>query len=119
MVGRVGKTVPGSREHFRQNQHGHVAANAIAYARNPAQNIEHFGVSLWTSVIKLDCIRPRRKIRVFAMSKGPPALFGFSLKESLAGGFRLRLNEQFRKSLDPGMINAQMIWDEIQNQFHA
>ncbi len=78
MVDRNGKPGPGLGEDFGKNEHGHVAADAIATVGDGVEHFEHFGVGLGTAVIELDGIGPSREVWVFAVGEEAEAVMGLT-----------------------------------------
>ena len=111
---RGGEMLPGAAEHVLEQQHGHVAADAVAPAGDGPEQAGHCGAGGRASVIQLDGIRPGRAVRLLAMRQPARAKPGL-----LAKGPRARfwsLHEQVRPLCEPAMIQAKMVRHEIQEQ---
>ncbi len=117
------RQTPGFFEHVGQHQHRHVAARAVSMLRDKPQLVDHGVPCVVARVVELRDVGPRRKVRI--------ARAGDRLHVS-----RRQINEPERRRITPerlfaasheplgirrrpGMIEADVVRDEIEQQPHA
>src|SRR6516164_8954134 len=60
---------PGSFEDLRQNQHGHVASQAVASVRNLDQLADHRFLGSRVAIVELKGVWPAGKVRITSVGK--------------------------------------------------
>ena len=106
--------LPGTGENIAQDEHRHVAADAVTSRGDGLEHTEHRLAGRSGAVIELDGVSPGGRVRVFAV--GQPTNARNCL---LAEGFRGRdraLHEQLRSRGQPGMIETHVVRNEIEQQ---
>ncbi len=68
---------PGAFKDFGQQQHGHVAAHAVAFAADCGQLLDLGGLQCGIGVVELQRVGPAGIVRVAAMRDGAQAVSGF------------------------------------------
>ena len=109
-----GERAPGFGKYVVENEHRHVAADAVTQASDALEFCEHGLAGGWIAVIKLDGIDPGTHVWVLAAGQPAPAFCSFAAKG--IGAFEAAMDKEFRTMFDPGMIVPEMIGNEIQNQ---
>ena len=66
---RLGRDAPGPLEDFRQDQHRHVAAHAVALTGDSHQFADHGFLRSWVAVVELQRVRPAGEIRIAAVGQ--------------------------------------------------
>jgi len=108
---------PGAGEDVVEEKHGHIATDAIAEAGNVQELVEHGAASFGPAIIELGGVAPGGKIRVFAVGEPPRAEGG--LLEERAGDAAGALDEEVGAVAEPGVVEPDMVGDEIEQQFKA
>src|SRR5262245_10937978 len=106
------KAFPSLGEDIFEHQHGHIAAHSVATAGNGLQLLDHCSVSGRVAVIELHGVSPGEEIRVLAVRQPTRARCGL-LHESFLG-FGFTRNKQVRSSLNPGVIEADVVGYEVE-----
>ena len=114
---RRGLLLPRRGENIVEQEHGHIATHSIAKPCHTLKFVSHGLASCGIAVIELDGISPGRKVRVFAVGKPTRAAERLMLER--IGPLRRALDEEFGPFPKPGMIVAEMIWNEVENQFDS
>ena len=117
------QTLPRVRENVGEHQHRHVAPHAVGVFRHLPQLADERSPHLHVAVIQLRHIGPRREKRI-AAARDEPNVAIAQLDRPECGG---RLTECRGVSGDepvrvvghPGMVEPDMVGDEIDNQVHA
>ena len=63
----IGPDAPGAFEHIGQDQHGHVAAHAVALLGDSLQLADHRLLQFRVAVVELQRVGPAVKVRVSAI----------------------------------------------------
>src|SRR5205085_8582827 len=111
------KSLPGFDKNIVEQQHGHIATQTVTLLGQGMKQLDHRLLCSYVPVIELHGVRPRSEIRVFSMGKPEDAGAGLLRKRLRCLG--RALHEQLGLQTEPGMIDAKMIWNKIQNQFHS
>src|SRR5678815_5526288 len=111
--------IPCPLEDLRDDQHGHVTADAITLTRDPPQLAEHGLLQIRIPVVQLQSIGPARKVGVAPIGKDA-ALAG-NIQSAEVFWLRGKLflgptDEEVRMLLDPGMIRRHVVRDKIEDQ---
>ncbi len=115
----IGGNVPGPLEDLRDNQHGHVTADAITLARDPPQLAEHGLLQIRIAIVQLQRIRPACKVGIAPIGQDSTFAGDLPAAEILRLGGELFLgagDEEVRVLLHPGMIRRDMVGDKVQDQ---
>ena len=104
---------PGPLEDVRQDQHGHVAAHAVALAGDLQQLADHRLLRGRVAVVELQRVGPAGEIRVAAVGQQQVAALAFDpgviLRRPGQVEFRAA-DEVLGMVLDPGMVRAPCGW---------
>jgi hypothetical protein len=76
---------PGSVKDFRQNQHGHVAAQAIALASDSYQFADHRFLRGGVAVVQLKRVGPAREVRIATVGQEKVATLAVDPRVVLRG----------------------------------
>ena len=116
---RPGPRAPCPLEDFRDDQHRHVAAHAVALRRDFVQRAEHGVAAGKLRVIDLGRVRPRREKGI--ATEGDDRAFGRLEKRIRSFGQILlgALDENLRLQIQQPVIAAGVVADKIQNQVQA
>ena len=110
---------PGALENFRQNQHRHVAANAVAFAGDGDQFVDLRLLQLRIAVVELQRVGPTGIVGVASVredSRPPIGLDPHVVLRRAANLLLAALHVVVRVGLHPGMIRRRMVRHEIQHQ---
>ena len=113
---------PSAFKNVRQDQHGHVAPDAIALLGNSLQLADHGPLQIRVAVIELERVRPAVEVRVAAIREyqrtgsclDSTVVLRRPCQVTLAA-----LDEVVRVFVDPRMIRCHMVRDEIQQQLQS
>ena len=113
---------PAFFENIVEEEHGHVAADAVAMSGDGTELGDLRGASPGMEMIELGDIFPRRVVRIFGQGDVARALRGLHRVIEGRIGFVLfgrSLDVVFGVFADPGMIERGVITDEIEEESHA
>src|SRR5271157_475386 len=113
-----GAAAPGALEGRVQQQHGHVASDAIALSRNTGNRFQHRLPKPGLKPIELQNIGPCREVRI------PSAGVDSSLYHNVGcrvvpGILGIPANEVLRMLGDTRVVRRHMVGHEIEEQVHA
>src|SRR3954470_2711905 len=109
---------PGLLEDLRQEQHGHVATDAVALPGNAEKLLGHRLLGGGIRVVELERVGPGGKVRIAAVrAEYSPAPGIFLVCSSQ---FELRPGDVVvRAALDPRMIERRVVRDEVEHEPQA
>ena len=113
---------PGSFEDLGQDQHGHVAAHAVALSGNPHQFADHRFLRGGVGVVELQCVGPAGEIGITAVGEDQIAPLAFDSGIVLRSAGQVEfgaLNEIVGMIFDPGMIEPHVIGHEVEHELQA
>ncbi len=118
-----GRTLtPGPFEYVRQDQHGHVAAHAVALPGDLHQFAGHRFLRGGVGVVELQRVGPAGKIRITAMGEQQIAALAFDPGVVLRCAGQVNFgapDEIVRMILDPGVIEPHVIGHEVEHEPQA
>ena len=117
-----GALTPGALEDVGQDQHGHVAADAVALARDFQKDVDHRFLRRGVGVVKLQRVGPAGEVRIAAIRKDGVAGLALDRRVVLrsTGQVVLRAaDEMLGMILDPRVAEPHVIGDEIEHEFQA
>ena len=113
---------PGPLEDLRQDEHGHVAADAVALPGDLQELRDHRLLSGRMTVVKLQCVRPAVEVRVPAMGEQQVAPRPLHARVVLWRSRQIRFcpgDVVLGVVLHPGVIQAGVVGDEVEHQPQA
>jgi hypothetical protein len=113
---------PGSFEDVRQNEHGHIAAQAVTLTADPQQFSDQCLLRRSVAVVKLQRIRPARKVGIAPIGQHEIALLPLHpdvVLRSLGQVVFASGNVIFGVLFDPRVIGAGVIGNKVQHQLQA
>ena len=113
---------PGSFEYVRQDQHGHVAAHAVALSGDLHQLADHRFLRGGVGVVELQCVGPAGEIRITAVGQEQIATLAFDPGVVLRSAGQVEfgaLDEIVGMIFDPGMIEPHVIGHEVEHELQA
>lgn len=116
------KRAPSVGEDVVQNEHGHIAADAVAMFCDFAEFSDERGARGRLEVIELENIAPGREVRIATVGEKDGLGGRFLQKESgrvLAKVILRTANVIFRMRGNPRMVGRGVIGDEIENEADA
>ena len=119
---RVGPDAPGAFEHVGQDQHRHVAADAVALPGDSLQLADHRLLQVRVAVVELQRVGPAGEVRIAAVGEHQRPVFRLTRSSSAAQRARsvlAAMDEVLRMLFDPGMIEAHVIRHKIEHQLQA
>lgn len=113
---------PSTRENIVQDEHSHVAANAVAVLGDFAEFGDERGAGGRLEIIELQNVAPRREIRIAAVSEKDWLGGGFLQIE--CGGIFAKIllsaaNVKFGMRGGPRMVGSSVVGDEVENEADA
>jgi hypothetical protein len=112
---RLGAAAPGPLEDVRQDQHGHVAADAVAPVGDREQGVGHRLLDRGSRVVELQGVGPAVEVRVAAVGEDAATEAGEVLRparEVLLGP----LDEELGVLVDPGVVERDVVGHEVEHQ---
>ena len=110
---------PGALTDFRQHQHRHIAAYAVAFPRYFDQFLDPRRLQFGIAIIELQRIRPAGKVGVTAVSQDPRSVIGLNpyviVRSSRQRGF-IALHVKIGTGSDPGVIRCGVVRYIVQHQ---
>ena len=113
---------PGPLEDLRQDQHGHVATQAVTLPGNLFQNADHGLLRRRIAVVELQRIGPAGKVGIAPVRQEQIALRALDPGIVFGGLGQVEFGPRdvvFGVLVHPGVIEAGMIGDEIEHQLEA
>ena len=113
---------PGARENVVQNEHGHVATDAVAVIGDFAELGDERGARGGFEIIELDNVAPSREVGIAAVSEKEGLGGGFVQEKRGGGSAKICLcatNKIFRMRSSPGVVGRSVVGDEVENQADA
>src|SRR5262245_27870659 len=113
----LGPSSPGSSKHIRQDQHCHIATDAIALPGNSQQLSNHGFLSCRVAVVELKRVGPTRKVRIASIGQKQFAFFALGPRIIMRLASEVKLtakNVVFGMILHPRMIGAGVVGNKIQ-----
>ncbi len=108
---------PGLVEDLFKEQHGHVAAEAVAMFGDGFQRFDDGVAGVLAAEVELCGIGPGGEVGVFAVGDMDGAVGAFD-GEGFVGGLG-GLDEAFGMLLDPGVVESGVVGDEVEDQLEA
>ena len=119
---RRGGDPPGPLEDLRQDEHRHVAADAVALAGDPPELAEHRLLEGRVAVVQLERVRPAVEVRVAPVRQDARALARLhaAVVLGLRGELLLRPgHEEVRVLGHPGVVRRHVVRDEVEDEAQA
>ena len=119
---RGGGDAPGLLEHLRQDEHRHVAADAVALARDALELAEHRLLQGRVAVVQLERVRPAVEVGIAPVSKDARALLrlGAAVVLGLRGELLFRSRDEEVRVLDhPAVVRRHVVRDEVEDEAQA
>src|SRR5205823_2048090 len=113
---------PGSLEDFGQDEHRHVAPDAIALAGDFQELAFHRLLSGQVGVVKLQRILPAGKVRIAAVGKNEIATFALDPDEVCWAASQIFFGDLYEilgMIFDPWVIKSRVIGGKIKHQADA
>ena len=113
---------PRSLEDLRQDEHRHVAADAIALVGDPLELSEHRLLERGVAVVQLQCVGPAVEVRVAPVRQDarPLARLHATVVLRRCGELLLRAgHEEVRVIGDPGVVRRHVVRDEVEDKAKA
>ena len=109
-------------EHVGQDQHGHVAAHAIALPGDSLQLADHRLLQFRVAVVELQGVGPALKVRVAAVGEHQRAVFRLHATVVPRCARQVTLaavDKVVRVLVDPRVIRGHVVRDEVEHQLQS
>ncbi len=113
---------PGAFEDFGQDQHRHIAADAVALAGDLDEFADHRLLRGRGGVVELQRVGPAGEIGITAIGEEHVAGLAFDPDVVLRRAGQIEFtaaDEVLRMGFDPGMPEAHVVGNEIEHEFEA
>ena len=117
---RAGRRSPGPLEDFRQEEHGHVAAHAVAPCGDAVELAEHGVLQRRVAVVQLQRIGPAGEVRVAAVGEDAVAA-GRDHPVCSSGAARPARSRSRRRRnvgvlIHPGVVGRDVVGHEVEDE---
>src|SRR5438477_4265950 len=118
-VGGTRAIAPRAREDVRQDEHGHVAANAVTLVPDRLEHLAHRLSQPGVAIVELRRVGPAGEVRVAPVGEPtcagsraqPPVVVGLTRQVVVAA-----MHIELRPLANPRMIERRVVGDEVQHQ---
>ena len=120
---RLRPDAPRAFEDVGQDQHGHVAAHAVALPGDPHQFADHRLLQLRVAIIELQRVGPAVEVRVPAVRQHQRPVVPWARGRSCCGEqsqiVLAARDEVVRVLVDPRVIRGHVVGDEVEHQLQS